>query len=354
MRTSYSNRGDPPTARFNLPWQDGAWKNELIQCISSVDELLKQVELTRNDVGLGPSAEAAERTFRLRVPRGLISRIRPGHPDDPILRQVLPTDCERLDAPGYTKDPLGEGAGVSAEGVVQKYHGRALIVLTGACAIHCRYCFRRHFPYERTGDVRQALENLASDPTISEIILSGGDPLMVGNDRLRGILESLEELPAIRRIRIHTRLPVVVPQRIDNALLEILTNRSVPIVTVIHANHAQELSEDVHIACGAMAERGITLLNQTVLLSGVNDDTDTLVGLSERLFECRVLPYYLHLLDTVAGAAHFEVGEETAKTLMAGVTARLPGYLVPRLVREVKGAKSKVLVDHNTHECDSP
>jgi len=309
-----------------------------------VDELLERVKLTRDDVGLGPNADVAERAFRLRVPRGLVSRIRPGRPRDPILRQILPIDDEVREVPGFAVDPLGEEARIADGGIVQKYRGRALIVLTGACAIHCRYCFRRHFPYEKTGDIDQALERMADDPTISEVILSGGDPLMLSDERIDGILNSIERLTSIRRIRIHTRLPVVLPQRIDQGLLDILSGRPVPIITVIHANHAQELSEDVRIACGALAERGIALLNQTVLLKGINNDADSLVELSQKLFDCRVLPYYLHLLDKVTGAAHFDVEEDTAKALMAEVSARLPGYLVPRLVREVEGAKSKVVL----------
>ena len=344
MRTSYSNRETPGTKEIELPWPTGAWRDELAQCLSSVDELLHQVALTRDDVGLGPDADLAERAFRLRVPRGLVSRIRPGRPRDPILRQILPIDDEVREVQGFVGDPLGEEARIADGGIVQKYRGRALIVLTGACAVHCRYCFRRHFPYEKTGDIDQALERVANDPTISEVILSGGDPLMLSDDRLDQILGSFESLTSIRRIRIHTRLPVVLPQRIDRGFLDVLSDRALPIVVVIHANHAQELSEDVRIACRAMAGRGITLLNQTVLLEGINDDVDSLVELSQDLFDCRVLPYYLHLLDKVAGAAHFEVKEDTAKSLMAEVSARLPGYLVPRLVREVEGGTAKVVV----------
>ncbi len=333
-----------------MPWPIGAWRDELTQCLSSVDELLGRIGLTRDDVGLGPDAEVAEQAFRLRVPRGLVSRIRPGRPQDPILLQILPTDSETREAPGFVADPLGEEARVADGGFVQKYQGRALVVLTGACAVNCRYCFRRHFPYERAGDVDRALESVASDPTISEVILSGGDPLVLSDSRLEGILASVERLASIRRIRIHTRLPVVLPQRVDTGLLDVLSGRAVPIVVVIHANHAQELSEDVRIACSAMAEAGITLLNQTVLLAGINDDVESLVALSETLFDCGVLPYYLHLLDKVAGAAHFDVGEECARTLMAEVSARLPGYLVPRLVREVEGARSKVVLSPNPPE----
>ncbi len=344
MRTSYSNHEALGTEGIELPWPAGAWRDELAQCLSSVDKLLQQVNLTRDDVGLGPAADLAERAFRLRVPRGLVSRIQPGQPKDPILRQILPTDDEAREVPGFVGDPLGEETRVADGGIVQKYRGRALIVLTGACAVHCRYCFRRHFPYEKSGDIGRALETVASDSTISEVILSGGDPLMLSDDRIDGILQSFERLTSIRRIRIHTRLPVVLPQRIDRSLLGVLSGRAVPVVIVIHANHAQELSEDVQIACGALAERGITLLNQTVLLAGINDDSKSLVELSQTLFDCRVLPYYLHLLDKVNGAAHFEVEEDTAKALMAEVSARLPGYLVPRLVREVEGARSKVVL----------
>lgn len=330
---------------IELPWPTGAWRDELAQCLSSVDDLLERIDLTRDDVGLGRDAEVAEQAFRLRVPRGMVSCMRPGRPRDPVLLQILPTDSEAREAPGFVVDPLGEVAKVAGSGVVQKYRGRALVVLTGACAVHCRYCFRRHFPYERTGDVGRALDAVASDPTISEVILSGGDPLMASDERLEATLALIERLTHVRRIRIHTRLPVVLPQRVDRGLLDVLSGRAAPLVVVIHANHAQELSEDVRIACCAMAEAGAILLNQAVLLAGVNDDVESLVALSEALFDCRVLPYYLHLLDPVAGAAHFEVEEDRARALMVEVSARLPGYLAPRLVREVEGARSKVVLN---------
>lgn len=329
---------------IELPWPTGVWRNELAQCLSSLDDLLDGLGLTRNDVGLGPDAETAEQIFRLRVPRGFASRIRAGMPSDPILLQILPTDSEVLEIPGFGPDPVGEQAMISGGGVVHKYRGRALVVLTGVCAIHCRYCFRRHFPYERAGDISQAVASVAADPSISEVILSGGDPLLVSDSRLGKMLADIESIRHVRRIRIHTRLPVVLPQRVDNGLVEVLSATKLPLVVVIHANHAQELSEEVKIACGALAAVGITLLNQTVLLAGINDDVGSLTDLSERLFDFGVLPYYLHLLDPVAGAAHFDVAEAKARKLMAEVAAQLPGYLVPRLVRDVEGAPAKVVL----------
>ena len=333
---------------FRFPWSTGDWRGDLAHAVTDVDDLLGLLGLTYDAVDLGPEAEEAACNFRLRVPRAFVESMIQGDPLDPLLRQVLPTNREMQVVPGFDSDPVGESAASAAGGMLHKYRGRALLVVTGACAVHCRYCFRRHYPYGE-GTVRglgleQALAALEADRSITEVILSGGDPLSLSDGPLNDLCDAVEAVSHIRRLRWHTRTAVVLPSRVDNSLLGVIAQRRKPLTIVVHVNHAQELSEDVRIACRAMAEAGTTLLNQAVLLAGVNDNVESQVALSEALFECRVLPYYLHLLDKVAGAAHFDVDEERARTLMAEVSTRLPGYLVPRLVREVEGARSKVVV----------
>jgi EF-P beta-lysylation protein EpmB len=233
--------------------------------------------------------------------------------------------------------------------VLHKYHGRALVMVTGACAVHCRYCFRRHFPYvdhaAAGAGFEASIARITADPGITEVILSGGDPLTVPDLRLEGLARSLAAIPHVRRLRIHTRLPIVLPQRVDADLARWLGGLGVPVVVVVHANHANEIDSDVRRALAALDATGVTLLNQAVLLAGVNDSADALADLSDTLFDAGVLPYYLHMLDPVEGAAHFEVSEEKARLLHTELIACLPGYLVPRLVREVEGAPSKVGVD---------
>ena len=300
-------------------------------------------------VGLGGRAgellAGRDTGFPLRVPRGFIARMRHADADDPLLLQVLPRPAELDDVPGYRFDAVGDADARTASGVLQKYAGRALLIATGSCAIHCRYCFRRHFPYaEETaaaGRWREALARLGADETVSEVILSGGDPLSLSTARLAELGEGLAGLPHIRRLRIHTRLPVVLPERVDGELLDWLAGLELERVIVLHANHANELDHAVAEACLRLRASGALLLNQAVLLRGVNDDVDTLADLSNRLMACGVLPYYLHQLDRVAGAAAFEVDDAHARQLAEGLRARLPGYLVPRLVREIAGADAK-------------
>jgi EF-P beta-lysylation protein EpmB len=274
-----------------------------------------------------------------------------GDAADPLLRQVLPLDAELLETAGYVTDPVGDLAALAGQGLLHKYHGRALLVTTGACAIHCRYCFRREFPYGEHHAGRQAfansLEAIRADPSINEVLLSGGDPLTLSDRRLAGLLEGLEAIPHVRRVRVHTRLPVVLPERIDAGFLAAWNSpHRLQRIMVIHANHPQELcgAADVQAALGALQRSGATLLNQSVLLRGVNDSVAALEELSVVLFESGVLPYYLHVLDPVHGAAHFDVPEYEARKLHAALTARLPGYLVPKLVREVPGAAAKTML----------
>jgi EF-P beta-lysylation protein EpmB len=277
--------------------------------------------------------------------------MRRGDPGDPLLRQVLPLAEEMLESPGYVADPVGDLQSLAATGVLHKYHGRALLVTTGACAIHCRYCFRREFPYaEQHAGAREfaaALALIREDTSITEVLLSGGDPLTLGDRRLGQLLGELEQIPHLQRVRVHTRLPVVLPERIDAGFIATWgAVRRLQRIVVIHANHAQELAgaADVHAALAALRDSGTTLLNQSVLLRGVNDSAAALEALSLALFEAGVLPYYLHLLDPVRGAAHFDVPAAEAQALHAELTARLPGYLVPRLVREVAGAPAKTML----------
>jgi EF-P beta-lysylation protein EpmB len=319
------------------------WQQLWREAIRDPRELLDLLGLPELAARVSDTAVAQ---FPLRVPRGFAARMRPGDPADPLLRQVLPLDDEDRVVPGFGLDAVGDGAARGGTGVIHKYEGRALLVATGSCAVHCRYCFRRHFPYgEETAAAnqwREALDYLAADPTIREVLLSGGDPLSLATPKLAEFTGALATLPQVRRLRLHTRLPVVLPERVDAELLAWLSALPQQLVIVIHANHAREIDAPVAQALAALRGTGATLLNQAVLLRGVNDDVSTLAALSERLFEAGVLPYYLHQLDRVAGTAHFEVPEDRARALHADVSARLPGYLVPRLVREVAGAPAKL------------
>ncbi len=321
------------------------WRAELAAAVCDPEELLRALELPSD---LLPAARRAHHLFPLRVPRAYLARITPGDPQDPLLRQILPLDLEEVIAPGDSRDPVGDLAAQLVPGVLHKYEGRVLLTATGACAIHCRYCFRRHFPYAKANAARDrwrpAVAHLAADPSIREVILSGGDPLTLGDDKLAELTRALKGVPHIKRLRLHTRVPVVIPSRVDEALLDWLGRTSLSVVMVLHVNHAREIDEAVAGACARLRKAGVTLLNQSVLLAGVNDDAETLTQLSERLFEAGVLPYYLHMLDRVEGAAHFAVEEASAMGLLEALRVRLPGYLVPRLVREEAGASAKLPV----------
>ena len=280
------------------------------------------------------------------VPRGYAALMEPGNPDDPLLRQVLPLPVEGEIRPGFSIDPVGDTTAALAPGLLQKYRGRALLVSTPACAVHCRYCFRRHYPYAQAAlgadNGAAAIAAIGADPTIKEVILSGGDPLMLDDGTLGTLVEALSIIPHLDRLRIHTRMPVVLPARITSAICSVFTETRLQVVVVIHANHPRELSDAAGGALDRLRGIGAVLLNQSVFLRGINDAPDTLCNLSERLFRCNVIPYYLHLLDRVQGAAHFEVQEDEARDLMSTLRLRLPGYLVPRLVREKAGTASKI------------
>ena len=328
------------------PWPAGDWRQLLADAVGDPVELLALLDLDESCLGKRADALRSVHSFALRVPRGFVGRMRRGDPDDPLLRQVLPIDREMIPVGGFTADPVGELSSPPVASVLHKYRGRALVMVTGACAIHCRYCFRRHFPYvdhaAAGGHLEAAVARIAADPGITEIILSGGDPLTVPDLRLERLVRSLAAAPHVRRLRIHTRLPIVLPQRVDTALASWIGDLGVPVVVVVHANHANEIDADVRRALAALDAAGATLLNQAVLLAGVNDSAAALAELSETLFDAGVLPYYIPTPDPVEGAAHFEVPEDEARRLHTELTNRLPGYLVPRLVREVEGAPAKV------------
>ncbi|TCO81118.1 L-lysine 2,3-aminomutase [Plasticicumulans lactativorans] len=321
------------------------WQVELAAAYTDPAELLHALDL---DPAWLPAARRAAAAFPLRVPRGFVARMRKGDAHDPLLRQVLPLAEELVAAPGYVADPVGDLAAMPVPGVLHKYRGRALLVATGACGVHCRYCFRREFPYGAASAGRgawdAALDYLRATPEVSEVILSGGDPLALSDRRLATLLAALDAIPHLQRLRIHSRQPVVLPARVDGGLLAVLDATRLATVLVVHANHPHELDAEVAAALAPLRRRGITLLNQSVLLAGVNDDAAVLAELSERLFAAGVLPYYLHQLDAVRGAAHFAVADARALAIMDTLRAQLPGYLVPRLVREVAGAPAKTPV----------
>jgi L-lysine 2,3-aminomutase len=324
--------------------QPARWQIELRQAIVSLEELCKILELAPEQVSAGASRE-----FSLRVPRGFVARMRKGNPHDPLLRQVLPLIDEQHITEGFLWDPVADRAAETRPGVLHKYPGRVLLVTTGACALHCRYCFRRHFPYAESNPARDqwqaALDYIEHDASISEVILSGGDPLMLTDLRLADLAQRLAAITHVRRLRVHTRMPIVLPERVEDPLIGWLGGTRLHPVMVVHANHANEIDQKVISALQYLRAAGVTVLNQSVLLRGVNDSVQVLSDLSEALFAAGVLPYYLHLLDRVQGAAHFEVAPATALHLIDSLRRTLPGYLVPRLVREAPGMPYKLSVE---------
>lgn len=326
-----------------IPRTSQPWQQLLADSFTDPDRLLRYLGI---EPSLLPVSREAADGFRMLVPRGFAARMEKGNPADPLLRQVLPISAELAHDPAFSADPVGDAAARLAPRVLQKYRGRVLLITTGACAIHCRYCFRRHYPYfdaSVAGGWRKQLDLLRADPTLTEVILSGGDPLMLDDTALAQLIRELEEIPHLTRLRIHSRLPIVLPERIGPDLTGLLANGRLQSVVVVHCNHRQELSPEVAAALQQLKRAGITLLNQAVLLRGVNDRSETLCELSEKLFTCSVLPYYLHILDRVAGAAHFALPEERIRQLAREVGEHQPGYLVPRLVYEQAGAGSKLL-----------
>ncbi len=323
-----------------LPAPD--WRHQWRDSVRDPRELL---ELLGLDAEAARISETAAAQFPLRVPRAFVARMRHGDAADPLLRQVLPLDDEDRLVPGFGFDAVGDTAARTAHGVLQKYRGRALLVATGSCAIHCRYCFRRHFDYAgdtaAAGAWTLAIAHIAGDPTLDEVLLSGGDPLALATPKLAELTDALAGIGHLKRLRIHTRLPIVLPDRVDDGLLAWLRALPWPVTVVVHANHANEFDAAVDSALARLRAAGAMLLNQAVLLRGVNDSVDALAALSERGHRAGVLPYYLHQLDRVQGTAHFEVDDARAILLHRALAARLSGYLVPRLVRELPGDPGK-------------
>lgn len=321
------------------------WQEELSRSIRDPRELLEYLRLP---MSLLSQAEAASQQFGLRVPRPYLDRIVPGDLQDPLLRQILPQGDELTVTPGYSADPLQEANSNPVQGLVHKYHGRVLLIAAPNCAINCRYCFRREFPYADNNPGReqwqQVFDQLRADTSIREVIFSGGDPLANADRQLQWMVDQLVTIPHLQRLRVHTRLPVVIPQRITAETLRWLAETRLQSVLVLHINHPHEVDTAVTASIARLRTAGVTVLNQAVLLKGVNDDLETQVALSETLFAAGVLPYYLHLLDKVQGAAQFEVADVDAIHLHQQMQARLPGFLVPRLAREEPGARHKTLI----------
>ncbi|KUJ00721.1 EF-P beta-lysylation protein EpmB [Vibrio sp. MEBiC08052] len=321
------------------------WLKQLANAISDPEQLLRYLEI---DPTPWMQGFKARKLFAQRVPLSFAERMEKGNPFDPLLRQVLPLSQEFEVLPGFSTDPLAEQNN-DHPGLLHKYHNRVLLILKGACAINCRYCFRRHFPYQdNKGNKTVWQENLAyiaQHPELNEVILSGGDPLMAKDHELRWLIEQIAFIPHIQTLRFHSRLPVVIPERITPALTELLAQTRLKVVFVSHINHANEINASLSQAMMSLRQAGVTLLNQAVLLKGINDSIDAQVKLSEALFQAGILPYYLHVLDKVQGAAHFFVSDEAARTIMAGVIEQVSGYLVPRLTREIGGRRSKTPLD---------
>ena len=308
-------------------------------------ELFELLGLKTDDM---PQRLAACQDFALKVPRGFIQKMTPGDWQDPLLLQVLPQAQELTEQPGFIHDPLQEVSSNPTQGLIHKYHGRLLLIVSGGCAINCRYCFRRHFPYGDNNPSRQqwqqTLDYIRQDSSISEVILSGGDPLVANDKQLAELISQIETIDHVSTLRIHSRLPLVIPERITDELADRLAQSRLHTVFVTHCNHPNELDKQVNDALAKLRRAGCQLLNQAVLLAGINDKSDVLQSLSQKLFSAGVLPYYLHLLDKVQGAAHFDVPEARAKQLIREIQLKLPGYLVPKLVREQPNHGSKTLL----------
>jgi EF-P beta-lysylation protein EpmB len=323
-----------------------SWQDALRRAVRSGRELCQVLELDPSRLGI---SREAEQDFPVFAPWEWIRRMRRGDEHDPLLRQVLATADELAPAPGFDDDPVGDQQASLSPGLVRKYRSRALLITTGACAIHCRYCFRRHFPYydapKSLAAWLPAIEQIEADEELDEVILSGGDPLTLTDARLAELVERLAEIPHLRRLRVHTRLPIVIPQRITSELIAWVRGTRLAPIVVVHANHPQEIDHYVEAALGRLINAGIPVLNQAVLLRGVNDDVQAMVDLCRRLVDLRVMPYYLHQLDRVRGASHFEVPIERGQLLMRELRGLLPGYAVPRYVQEVAGDASKRVIE---------
>lgn len=333
----------------NLIAVESNWQKELAQCFTDPEDLLNflKIPLRGHQQNI-----AARRLFPMRVPRPFAQKMAINDISDPLFRQVFPLSDEFQSMPGYSRDPLLEQDNPQ-QGILHKYQSRALLMVRGGCAVNCRYCFRRHFPYAENSlnkqQWREALAYIEQDTKLNEIIYSGGDPLMAKDEFLASLTEKIAALSHIKRLRIHTRLPVVIPNRIDQQFIDWVRTTRLKVVMVLHINHPNEIDQQLALKLSALKAAGVTLLNQSVLLKNINDDADTLAELSEKLFDVDVLPYYLHMLDKVDGAAHFDNDQSEARTIMAELIKRLPGFLVPKLVREIGGQPGKTPLDLHLH-----
>jgi EF-P beta-lysylation protein EpmB len=325
-----------------------AWQRILADSLTTSNQLLSRLGLMTDQV---QSVDQSP-DFPVRVPEPFVTRMVPGDPHDPLLRQVLAVADERHAMPGFVKDPLDELEG-PMPGVLHKYRSRVLVIYRGGCAINCRYCFRRHFPYQENTltarDIDGLVSYLKAHPEVNEVILSGGDPLMADDQALSGLFVRLESVSSIHRLRIHTRLPIVIPERVTDLLCQAIATTALPVVMVLHSNHANEIDQSVMDAVSQLRVVCRSVLNQSVILKGINDSADVLIALSERLFEAGIDPYYLNVLDRVSGAHHFDVSDLEVAALHQALLNALPGYLVPKLVREVPGIGHKVQWKGTTH-----
>lgn len=332
-------------ASFVKNSEQQSWQYHLSHAVTEPEVLLNELQLSES--WLKPAKQAAK-VFPFKVPHPFLEKMIPGDIHDPLLRQVLPLGEELISEPGFIEDPLAEQGKSPMPGVIHKYHGRALVILNHMCGIHCRYCFRRVFPYQEHQVLGPQWQNvlayLKADPSIEEVILSGGDPLTLSDRRIGDVVDSLGEISHIKRLRIHSRLPTLIPERLTDSLLSIVTNTRLKPVLVVHVNHANEIDEYMHARLKMFQDGGVHLFNQSVLLKGVNDNVSVLVALSQRLFECQVIPYYLHQLDPVTGAAHFKVPNDDAQKIYEGLQSKLPGYLVPKWVVDKPGTNCKQLL----------
>ncbi|MCX8600365.1 MULTISPECIES: EF-P beta-lysylation protein EpmB [unclassified Gilliamella] len=319
-----------------------AWIFDLANVVTDIKTLYRCLDLDPDTISL--SMLQAKKQFPLRVPLAFINRMKKGDSHDPLLLQVLCDDNEMLQVAGYSDDPLQEQNN-AIPGLLHKYHNRALLITKTACAINCRYCFRRHFPYHENQSSKKnlniALNYIATHPELDEIILSGGDPLMAKDNEIAFLISELEKIPHIKRLRIHTRLAVVIPSRITQQLSRLFAQSRLQIIVVTHINHPNEIDNEVTRAIWQLKQSNVLVLNQSVMLKNINDNVEVLAQLSNKLFDSGILPYYIHLLDKVQGAAHFFVDDKTAKQLMKQLAEKVSGYLVPKLAREIGGEKSK-------------
>lgn len=353
-RKQIENQHDIPQKKHGSSSSKNSEKKKLKTHLTNPLELLEKLNLTPQVMQY---SEKAMQDFHFKVPVAYTDKIQPGNPNDPLLLQVFPVQQELKSVPGYTKDPLAESDSLFQPGLLQKYDGRALLLVTPSCIINCRYCFRRHYPYDDKGhfwgQIKNNIQLIQQDHSINEVILSGGDPLSLSDTRFAELITLLESIPHLKRLRIHTRFPIVEPERISQQFLSILAGTRFNIIMVLHINHAQEIAPDNQKVIAKMHSQQIMLFNQSVLLKGVNDNVDTLKQLSESLIENHIIPYYLHMLDHVQGSAHFEISDKEAIQIHQQLRAVLSGYMLPRLVREVAGENSKRPVYEESNLCQT-